>query len=160
MKTEDFNFRHLLQILAISILVITSCSDNILPGSLAGTYNGKERIVIRYNKDGQYIFRDDVVMVSLFIDSSGKVAGMVGEATLEDCNVTKNRGWIGRQLGIGTDFLINGMLKGNTFDKDTIVDKDISIPFNIENKKLKGSMLLTTKGQSFPMISILILNKI
>ncbi len=160
MKHENYNARILFEILLVAILFLTACNDKVLPSFLAGTYTGKERIIIRYDKDGQYIYRDDVVMVSLFIDSLGHVAGMVGEAELEDCNVTKNRGWIGQQLGIRTDFLISGMLRGNTFNKDTIAEKDVSIPFNIENNELKGSLLLTTKGQSFPLISTLILKKI
>lgn len=115
--------------------------------------------MIRYERDGQYIFRDDVVMVSLIIDSMGHVTGMVGEAAFEGCNVTKNRGWISRQLNIKTDFLISGMLKGNTFDKDTLVDKNISIPFNIESGELKGSLFLTTNGQNFPIISFFKIKK-
>jgi hypothetical protein len=98
-------------------------------------------------------------MVSLIIDKDGNVAGMAGEATFEDCILTQNRGWIGRQLGIKTDFLINGKLIGRTFEKDTLINKDISIPFNIENGELKGSLFMKTKGDSFPIVSVLKLKK-
>lgn len=98
-------------------------------------------------------------MVSLLIDKTGQVIGMAGDAIFEGCSVKQNRGWVGRQLGIKTDFLIQGMLKGNTFDKDTLINKEISIPFNIKNGELIGSMFVTTNGQSFPMISILKLQK-
>jgi hypothetical protein len=98
-------------------------------------------------------------MASLMIDKSGEVIGMVGGAMFEGCSVKQNRGWVGRQLGIKTDFLIQGMLKGNTFEKDTILTKNISIPFNIENGELKGSLILTTKGDSYQIISILKLQK-
>ncbi|MDO9256739.1 MAG: hypothetical protein Q7U54_14565 [Bacteroidales bacterium] len=102
---------------------------------------------------------DDYVMVSLMIDKSGEVIGMVGDAMFESCSVKQNRGWIARQLGIKTDFLIQGTLKGNIFEKDTILNKSISIPFNIENGELKGSLILTIKGDSYPVISILKLQK-
>jgi len=160
MKSEYLNIRNLLKILVVSILVITSCSDNVLPSFLAGTYTGKERIFIRYDKDGQYIYRDDVVMVSLFIDRSGNVAGMVGDAELDESSVTKNRGWLGKQLGIKTEFLISGVLKGNTFEKDTILNKKISIPFNIENDELRGSLFYISNGHDFPVIKHLNLQKV
>lgn len=143
----------------ISITILSACDKSVVPGNLSGTYTGKERVIIRYNRGGQYIYRDDYVVMSLIIDSKGNVSGMVGDATFDGCSVVRNRGWIGRQLGIKTDFLIKGLLKGNTFDKDTIVNKDISIPFNIKNGELKGSLFLTTKGESFPIISILKLKK-
>lgn len=151
--------RHLLNILIPVILLLTSCNESGIPDDLPGTYNGKERIIMRYDRGGQYIYMDDYVMVSLMIDKSGEVIGMVGDAMFEGCSVKQNRGWIARQLGIKTDFLIQGMLKGNTFEKDTLLNKNISIPFNIENGELKGSLILTTKGDSFPIISILKLQK-
>lgn len=139
--------------------MLSSCSQSGIPDDLQGTYNGRERVIIRYDRGGQYIYLDDYVMVSLMIDKSGEVIGMVGEAMFEGCSVKQNRGWVGRQLGIKTDFLVQGMLKGNTFDKDTIHDKDISIPFNIENGELKGSLVMKFKGESIPIISILKLQK-
>jgi hypothetical protein len=151
--------RHFLNILIPFIFILSSCSQSGIPGDLQGTFNGKERVIIRYDRGGQYIYMDDYVMVSLMIDKSGEVIGMVGNAMFEGCSVKQNRGWVGRQLGIKTDFLIQGMLKGNTFEKDTIISKNISIPFNIENGELKGSLILTTKGDSFPIISILKLLK-
>lgn len=150
---------YLLFAFIISITILLACDKSVVPGNLSGTYTGKERVFIRYDRGGQYIYRDNYVLMSLIIDSKGNVSGMVGDAIFDGCNVVQNRGWIGRQLGIKTDFLINGMLKGSTFDKDTIVNKNISIPFNIENGELKGSLFLTTKGESFPIISILKLKK-
>jgi hypothetical protein len=150
---------NLFKTMVTAAILFTSCSNWVFPDHLSGTYIGKQRVMIRYEKDGQYFFRDDVVMVSLIIDSIGHVTGMVGEATFEGCNVVQNRSWIGRQLSIKTDFLIKGMLKGNTFDKDTILNKEISIPFNVENNELKGSLFLTTSGQNYPIISILKLQK-
>jgi len=151
--------RHLFNILIPVIFILTSCNESGISGDLQGTYNGKERVILRFDRGGQYIYKDEYVMVSLMIDKSGEVIGMVGDAMFEGCSVKQNRGWVARQLGIKTDFLIQGMLKGNTFDKDTILNKDISIPFNIENGELKGSLILRTKGDSYPVISILKLQK-
>lgn len=151
--------RYLIIILIPFLLILSACSEWIVPADLPGTYSGRQRVIIRYDKGGQYIFKDSNAMVSLIISRNGEVIGMIGEATLEDCTVVQNRGWIGRQLGIKTDFLIKGMLKGNTFDSDTIMNKNISIPFNIENGELTGSLFMTTKADSYPIISSLKLQK-
>jgi hypothetical protein len=151
--------RLLLNILIPVIFIFSSCSESGIPDDLQGTYNGKERVIIRYDRGGQYIYIDDYVMASLMIDKSGEVIGMVGGAMFEGCSVKQNRGWVERQLGIKTDFLIQGMLKGNTFEKDTLLSKEISIPFNIENGELKGSLILKSKGESLPIISSLKLQK-
>jgi hypothetical protein len=160
MKLENNYARYVFKMLLAAILFLTACKNNVLPSFLAGTYTGKEQIIIRYDKDGQYIYKEDVVMISLFMDSLGHVTGMIGEAELEDCNVTKNRGWIGQRLGIKTDFLIRGILKGNTFDKDTIFTKSISIPFNIENDELKGGLFYISNGNDFSVIKHLNLQKL
>ena len=159
MKPANLKARNLSVLLVVVILIITSCKNKFIPENLAGTYTGKERILLRYDRGGQYIYRDTFVSVSLIIDSTGNITGMVGEASFDSCSVKPNRGWIEQQLGIRTDFVITGMLRGNTFDKDTMENKEISIPFNIFDNELKGSLLLTSNGQDFPMISVLKLKK-
>ena len=159
MKSVNTKAGYFSILLTTTIILLGACSKSVIPGDLPGTYTGKERVIIRYDRGGQYIFRDEYVMVSLMIDSTGHVTGMVGEATLVDCNVNQNRGWIERQLNIKTDFLIKGFLKGNTFDKDTLVNKEISIPFNILKGELKGSLFMNANGDTFPIISVLKLQK-
>jgi hypothetical protein len=142
------------------IFILSACNEWAIPGDLPGTYAGEQRVLIRYDRGGQYIYRDKTVLVSLNIDKSGNVTGMVGEAAFESCKVIQNRGWIGRQLGLRTDFLVKGMLVGNTFDKDTIVHKDINIPFNIESGELKGSLILISNGENFPIIRVMKLKRL
>lgn len=159
MKQINFKPENLYGILFIAIIILSSCSKGFKPTNLFGIYTGKERVSIRYDSGGQYFYRDEFVLVSVFIDSTGHGSGMVSEATLDGCNVTQNRGWIEQQLGIKTDFIISGMLKGNTFNKDTKANKSINLPFNIKNGELIGSLILNTKGEDFPIISLLKLKK-
>jgi hypothetical protein len=158
MRQVNLKFRYLL--ILVSIAAFTACNEWTIPDSLPGLYTGKEHVIIRYENGGQFIFRDEYAQVSLLIDSVGHVTGMVGEATFEQCNVLQNRGWIGRQIGIKTDFLIKGSLQGYTFPKDTLFNKNISIPFNIVNGELKGSLFMIKNGESIPIISILKLTKL
>lgn len=154
MKAKD-----LFKILIPFILTLSACTEWTIPADLPGIYSGKDRAVIRYDRGGQYIFVDEYATISLNIDNNGSVTGMVGEATFEECNVIQNRGWVARQLNIKTDFLIRGMLKGNIFDKDTITIKEITFPFNMVNGELRGSLFMSAKEQSFPIFSILKLQK-
>jgi len=151
---------YLLILLIISLVFAQSCTEPVTPLDLPGTYTGKERVLLRYDKDGQYIYRDEIVMVSLIIDSKGEVTGMVGEAAFEGCNTKSNRGWLSHTLNIKTDFIIKGKLIGKTFEKDSIQNKNISIPFNIKNGELRGSLFLNNTGQNYPVIRILKLKKI
>jgi len=157
MRQAYLKSRHLF--ILVSIAFLTACNEWVIPDSLPGTYTGKEHVIIRYEKDGQFIFRDEYAQVSVLIDSAGHVTGMVGEATFEQCNVLQNRGWVGRQIGIKTDFLIKGSLQGYTFPKDTLFNKNISIPFNTVNGELKGSLFMIKNGESIPVISNLKLQK-
>lgn len=151
---------YLLILLIISLVFTQSCTEPVTPLDLPGTYTGKERVLLRYDKDGQYIYRDNIVMVSMIINSKGDVTGMVGEAALDGCKVTRNRGWLSRTLNIKTDFIVKGKLIGKTFEKDSILNKDISIPFNINNGELKGSLFLNNAGQNYPVISSFKLKKL
>lgn len=144
----------------IILFAFVSCSNQVIPVELSGTYSGNNRIIVRYQKDGQYIFYEDNAVVTIDISNNHMVTGIVGGAIFSDCRIVPNRGWIARQLNIKTDYLITGKLSGSTFSKDSISEKDISIPFNMEDKELKGSLFLTSDGQKFPLISFLKLKKI
>ena len=94
-------------VLIISIFIVTACSETVVLSDLPGTYSGKDIVLVRYDKDGQYLYKDDMIQVSIIIGNNGEVSGMVGEAALAECKVTPNRGWLSRQLNIKTDFIIN-----------------------------------------------------
>ena len=160
MKFSSIKTVHLLSVLIISLFAAQACTEPVISSDLPGTYTGKERLLLRYDKDGQYIYRDNIVMVSMIINSKGDVTGMVGEAALDGCKVTRNRGWLSRTLNIKTDFIVKGKLIGKTFEKDSILNKDISIPFNINNGELKGSLFLNNAGQNYPVISSFKLKKL
>ncbi len=147
-------------VLIISIFILTACSETVIPYDLPGTYSGKEIVLLKYDKDGQYLFKDDTIQVSVIIGNQGEVSGMVGEAALEECKVTRNRGWLSRQLNIKTDFIVNGKLIGKAFEKDSILNKNISIPFNVNNGELKGSLFLNNKGHNYPAVRTLKLKKL
>ena len=146
--------------LIVIIFVATACSEAVIPSDLPGTYSGKEIVMLRYDKDGQYINKDDIIQVSLIISNTGEVSGTLGETAFEGCKVTLNRGWLSRQLNIKTDFIVNGKLNGRTFEEDTMLNKNISIPFNLKNREISGRLFINNNGQNYPVISNLKLIKL
>jgi hypothetical protein len=146
----------------ILLVMMSACAAWELPGDIPGTYTGKAREMIRYDRGGQFVYMDKSVLISLVIDSAGGITGMVGEAAFEGCKVAQNGSWIARQLKINTEYIITGMLSGKTFEKDTVINKNISIPFNIVNGELKGSLIVNKKNKSedFPIIRRLELKKL
>lgn len=55
-------------------------------------------------------FGKSQVIFNLYED--GTVEGTVGDATMQDAYFKRNRGWIGRILGLATDYIIVGDLNG------------------------------------------------
>lgn len=159
MLPEYLKTRLITKFAFITIILWAGCNEWTIPPSLPGTYTGQGHVILRYLNNEQFIYRDENVLVSLVIEKDGQVTGMVGEATFGNCKILKNRGWVGRQLGIKTDFLIKGSLQGSTFAKDTFYIKEISIPFNLDRNELIGGVFMNFKGESLPLINFLKLQK-
>jgi hypothetical protein len=131
-----------------------------MPHNHIGNWIGRELATTRYvDEKGKYCFVDDSLSVIINIQQDGKVSGSVGSLGFVDCRVEENRGWFGRMLHLGTDLRIAGYLEGrmNTYDKDTL--KEISIPFDVEEFRLSGSIFKTNNSDMFPMVPLLKLVK-
>lgn len=127
------------------------------PASLVGNWSGKHLVVLRTKKDGKfnYIKHPGAVNFSISINQNCKVSGSLGTAVFEDCIIQKNRGWIAKKLNLKTDYVIQGKLVGSIFPEDVIKNKIISMPINIENGRIKGS-LFQIEGliEMFPMVDV------
>jgi hypothetical protein len=147
-------------ILVIMTTMLQSCSQWKMPENQIGHWGGMELVTTRYvDENGKFCFVDDSLPVIINIQRDGKVSGFVGRSEFVDCRVNENRGWFGRLLHIATDLKIDGYIEGrlNTKDKDTL--KEISIPFSIEESRLRGSIFKTNNSEMFPIVPYLRLNK-
>ena len=129
-------------IIGLIYFISESLFNSSIPDSVTGNWENNLNVKVRYKPDGNYIFvpSDEPVTINLKINSDGKVEGNFGTAKFENCTVKNNRGWIGKKLNLATDYVIKGKLSGKIFTKDTILSKDISIPFNMENNMLSGDI--------------------
>ena len=90
--------------------------------------------------------------ISLSITDNGKAQAKVGSASIANATVVRNRGSIARFLKHKTDYLIEGVLNGhvNFYDTLNYVDQKITIPFNVINDTLQGS-LFVNKSWEYPL---------
>lgn len=95
--------------------------------------------------------------VVIAIDASGTITGRVGQAVFNNCTLRRNRGWLGRTLNVKSDFIVlGGHMEGKIAPKDEGGRREFTIPFNIKNGKLSGTIMLLPK---FPLTHPLNLEK-
>jgi hypothetical protein len=134
-------------------------SKKDVPDSLVGTWQGKCKIYLPVSKNPELAQEErDTIDVEITIQKDGSVQGKVGSAEMVNCHFRRNRGWFGRWLNIKTDFIIKGgYLKGSLYKTDTVQVKTFTLPFNIINGKMRGSVMQTFKWKyPFPLVKILL----
>lgn len=124
-----------------------------IPNSVVGKWSGYQKVSVRNKKDHHFVFINapELVQLSLEIGENGKVTGFLGNAVFTDCEISKNRGWMGRFLNIKTDYIITGTLNGAIFPEDPILLKKISMPFNSNDNHFSGSLFQKVGIDVYPI---------
>lgn len=131
------NLKHLVTIIILAVFI--SCTSWTVPEILIGNWTQNTEVTFRTKKDGKYHFQKFPEKMEISINSDGKVSGKIGSANLVNCRIEKNRGQLGKSLNLKTDYRIIGEMKGKINNSDPNEIRKISIPFNLEEGKLKGS---------------------
>lgn len=84
------------------------------------------------------------LFLTIKILNDGKVSGSIGDASLKNCRVERNRGSIARALNFETDYIIQGKLSGAVDESDTgaPAERDITLPFSVENGHFTGTLFV------------------
>lgn len=101
--------------------------------NLTGRFEGKGKIVVDWTQQKE-------LPVALNIGADGAVSGQVGDATLKNGKLRKNRGAIGRKLNIKTDYIITGDLSGPVIAAEGISRESVSIPLNFKSGSYVGGL--------------------
>lgn len=107
---------------------------------LVGRWQGQAEIIVTWCRQKQ-------LRVSLEVQPDGRVTGRVGEAALSGARLTRNRGWLGRRLGLATDWILRGELVGPVVLAEGIVRESVSMPFDFQQGVWVGG--LHTQGTPF-----------
>jgi len=108
---------------------------------LAGQWQGIHRFTgISYEEATQKKVSPQEVKIVFHISADGKVSGQLGGAELSDCVVALNRGWFGRMINIETDYIIRGRIVGAVAPGSDSGTNTISAPFNVVDRRIKGSV--------------------
>jgi hypothetical protein len=59
---------------------------------------------------------------------------------IEACRVEKKMDLMGRKSNIGSDFIITGRLNGSIFTEDTLLNKEIRLPCDLEDNWVAGGI--------------------
>ncbi len=132
-------FQHLRRGVILTALVALlaawtlSAADRSLPSAMTGQFKGSAKIIVNWTKQKQ-------LPVEVVIADDGSVTGKIGDATLEDGRLKRNRGAIGRKLNIKTDYIIVGQLSGPVIKAESIERKSVSIPLNFNDGQYAGGL--------------------
>jgi hypothetical protein len=133
-------------------------TDAFPPLELIGTWTGCVEVFGPFKAEpypSQH--PDDIQKVVITFTADGSVEGKVGEAVFQNSSVRRNRGWIERKLNLKTDFIVSGgTLQGRVTPRDEGTNSGFTIPFNIVDGKLKGTIMLIGK---FPLTGPLVLTR-
>jgi hypothetical protein len=147
MKTYDRKmkaYRGITRIMLAAALALCAwfslAADRTMPPAIAGHWEGDARIIVDW-------CHQKTLRVSLTIGADGKVAGKVGDATLVNGLLDRNRGWLGRKLNLATDYIIRGELNGPVVAAESITRKAVNIPVDASGSSLVGG--LHTSGTKF-----------
>ena len=111
-------------------------------GSIVGTWSGFGET----RKFGKL----ENIEVTINIDEKGNVTGTIGDAFIEECTIDLNRNDFERLLRIKSDYIIHGgYINGKITFNDELIYRDISIPFDIKEGVLGGT-IFTVEGLTYP----------
>jgi hypothetical protein len=150
--------KYLFFVLLSALISLNANAQWLVPQVLTGTWSGYEGIVFRTKaKNEPYRFLFDSVKTLIIIDADNSVYGSVGDAVFSKCSIKKNRGRLGKKLNMFTDYKISGMLNGPVSKKDSLIWREIMIPFNFIDGTMRGTLFMNKSAEgiaNFPMLNI------
>ncbi len=157
-------------IFLIVMIIIITASVNInqvilnkspIPQNISGKWSGQSAVSSQFSKSNQSAANgQEMVNIEITINADKNVTGKIGDAEFAGCTIKLNRTWFERLINVKTDYIITGSMKNGIVSADTAETRQISIPFSISNKELKGSVFEIEKWKyPNPLLSRLILTR-
>src|SRR5207237_3875798 len=122
------------------ILLMTAITAHargtIVASDMAGHWEGSGRIIVAWCQQLS-------LTVSLDIGWDDTVSGQVGDASVINGKIRRNRGWLGRMLRLRTDYVIKADLAGPIIAAEDISRHGVSIPLDFISGSFVGGLHTT-----------------
>jgi hypothetical protein len=122
-------------LLATSLLLASpfGASAQVATPSVIGRWSGVADILVDWTTQR-------TLPINIVIGADDQVTGSIGDATLVNGRLSRNRGWLGRAMQVKTDYIIQADLDGLIIRAENIQRDMVQIPFNWRDGRLAGSM--------------------
>lgn len=110
-----------------------SADERIVTPAMAGHWEGSARIIVTWCQQTN-------LPVAVDIRADGSVTGKIGDATLTNGSLKRNRGWLGRKLNVKTDYIITGSLSGPIVAAESITRSSVKVPVNFRGGTFVGGV--------------------
>ncbi len=113
-----------------------------ISGELFGEWDGVSEVFSDF-KLGEFpsTFSDDLIKIEIIINEDYSVSGNIGDAKFHGGEIKRNRSDFGKAIGIFSDYIISDViLEGKINENDTDNKRDLSIPLDLKDGKLIGSI--------------------
>jgi hypothetical protein len=118
-----------------------------VPEAVRGAWRGDAKIIVSWCKEAR-------LPVSLSIAEDGHVEGKIGNATLREGYLARNRHELGRRLRINTDYIVRGHLEGTVVAAEPFRSVVVFIPFNLEERAGEAAVMdggvTTSRSEAAP----------
>jgi hypothetical protein len=124
----------------VSVAMTTAPTEGQVPLRLTGPWIGTADIFDTW-------VEQRTLDVAVFIRPDGSVTGMIGQAPVKNGRFHRNRGALGRFLGVKTDWIITGTLNGYLVPGEGVRATAVTIPLNWREDHFVGSVTATVPGR-------------
>jgi hypothetical protein len=111
-----------------------------MPTAMAGAWTGEAQIFVNWTAQR-------TLPVRLTIAPDGNVSGLIGDATLRNGRLERNRTAIGRALHMKTDWIVVGTLDGDVIKAEGIRRDAVKVPLDWVDDHFEGGV--NTSGSHF-----------
>ena len=100
---------------------------------MVGHWEGDARIIVNWCQQTK-------LPLAVDIRADGSVTGQIGDATLTNGFIKRNRGWMGQKFNVKTDYIITGNLSGSIVAAESITRSGVKVPLNFTGGNLIGGV--------------------
>jgi hypothetical protein len=117
-----------------SILAVPAIgASQVATPMMVGRWEGEGNIVVDWTKQR-------TIAVNIVIFADDKVTGTVGDATLVNGRLLRNRGWLSSMMHWKTDYIIEATLEGPIIRAENIERANVYMPLNWRDGRLEGGI--------------------